>query len=84
MVKTLQQAFEKWKQNTSDRGDVWKANVTGREAAYCNNFTQFLGHTPKKGECEHFVNGINRVSAADFNNAISAAGNKYLIGLENA
>ncbi len=84
MVKTLQYAFEKWKRKTAGKGEVWKANVTAHENLYCENFSKFLGHAPKKGECESYVNGINAVSAADFNNAISQSGDKYLRSLENA
>jgi hypothetical protein len=80
MVKTLQQAADKWVANTSNAGEKWKANVA--KGDYCNKFSEFVGH-PVSLACNNWRNAITAVSAADFQKAISGKVSKYIDGLRS-
>jgi len=87
MVKKLEWAAKKWAKRVKGKGAKWKKNVTGKESEYCAHFAEFLGKSPEEIRtlCENYAEGLEYVSAEDWNKAINRAieENRYLTGLKN-
>lgn len=80
-VKSLDEAAMKWEEKTSGSGSKWKSNVTAHEADYCSNFSKFVGHNVSKA-CKQYNEGVDGVSAQDFDSAVKNKGIDYIKGLQ--
>ncbi|MEM3857487.1 MAG: hypothetical protein QXO47_10050 [Thermoproteota archaeon] len=84
IVKSLDQAANKWVADTSGKGALWKARVTQKAGDYCSNFAKFIGTNPSaiSAVCRNYNSGVEATSAESFNAAITAAGTQaYIDGL---
>jgi predicted oxidoreductase len=75
-MATPELAKKKWREKV--KGEKWKKGVTGKEDAYCKGVAEFLGTTTcNPDRLNAYREGINRVSAADFDRAVSGKEEKW-------
>lgn len=77
MAKTLESAKRKWEEKTGGKGAKWKENATAGSSQYAAGVAKFLGESPSAAVVQRQRDGINRVSAEDFNASVSGKGEKW-------
>ena len=84
-MATLESAKKKWEEKTANAGVRWKKGVEGKQSAYAEGVAHFLGVSPADiGKDDDWANGVARVSASDFQNAIAGKGDKWARKLKEA
>jgi hypothetical protein len=60
------------------KGERWKSGVTGKGPDYCKGVAEFIGVGTCKSERERaYTEGVNAVTAADFDAAIAGKEEKW-------
>lgn len=76
-MPTPELAKKKWRRKV--KGEKWKRGVTGKEDEFCKGVAEFLGVPTCNPEVlQAYREGINAVSAADFDRAVSGKEEKWL------
>lgn len=68
---TLDLAKKKWARKMANAGTKWKAAVTGKGDAYVEGIKNTLGYTVGPITKGNWQDGVNDVSAADFQSAVA-------------
>lgn len=84
-MPTLQESQQKWEQNTANAGERWKQGVQGASDEFCSGIAEFAG----TGNCNqrlvtNWRNGVQRVTAQEFQNRISGKGDAWANGIRRA
>jgi hypothetical protein len=75
-MPTPELAKKKWKAKV--KGSAWKTGVTGKESDYCKGIADFLGTTTcNPAVSGNYKAGVDTVSAADFDAAVSGKEDKW-------
>jgi len=75
-MPTIETAKKKWARKV--KGDKWKKGVTGKETDYCKGVAEFLGvRTCNPERSAAWREGVDAVSAADFDKAVSGKEEKW-------
>jgi hypothetical protein len=75
-LATVETAKKKWKLKV--KGERWKRGVTGKGSEYCKGIADFLGVSTCKAERQSaYTAGVEAVSAADFDKAVSGKEEKW-------
>jgi len=84
-VATLSAAREKWERKTATAGQKWKERTRGKGAAWCSGVARFLGVGTCNPEAQRsFEQGVEAVSASDFQSAIEGKGAAWEDGMRRA
>lgn len=75
-MATIASAQAKWEAKMQNAGAAWKAGLTGAEARWAAGLSAF-GAPPGPVSSANYSAGISRVSAADFQAAVSGKGAKW-------
>lgn len=73
--------LQKWEQKTQNAGTKWKADVAGSATAYCEGLAKAFGinvGSCMSGAGARFQQGVDMVSAQEFQQSIAGKGNKWL------
>lgn len=73
MVKTIEYSQKKWERKTAAKGAKWKERTAGAKTKAATNMAAFVGH-PVPEWATAFNEGVDGVTAADFNAAITGKG----------
>lgn len=73
---TVASGQAKWEAKMQDAGAAWKAGLAGAEARWAAGLSA-AGAPPGPISSQHYSAGIARVSAADFQAAVSGKGAKW-------
>ena len=80
----------KWERKTANSGAKWKADTQGSAGAYCEGLARAFGINAgacMSGAGARFQQGVNAVSAAEFDQSVAGKGQKWLSntirGLQN-
>jgi hypothetical protein len=75
-MPTPELAKRKWARKV--KGEKWKRGVTGKESEYCSGVAAFLGvSTCNPERASAWREGVNAVSATDFDNAVRGKEEKW-------
>jgi hypothetical protein len=75
-VATMASAQAKWEAKMANAGEKWKAGLSGAEARWAAGLSAF-GAPPGPHASAAYSAGISRISAADFQAAVSGKGAKW-------
>lgn len=73
--------LQKWETKTANAGAKWKQDTQGTASAYCEGLNKAFGidvGSCMRGAGARFQQGVDMVSAQEFQQSIAGKGNKWL------